>query len=71
MAATRHKTTQEPPIELPIGLNAWLLDCAPVQDCTTCQTQWRHLNAASRLGDIAQAARHATAVRDHAGGAHS
>ncbi|GGV64574.1 hypothetical protein [Streptomyces massasporeus] len=71
MAATRHKTTQEPPVVLPIGLDAWLLDCAPVSDCTTCQSEWRKLNTAKKAGRIAQAARHATAVRDHAGGAHS
>ncbi|WP_055534382.1 hypothetical protein [Streptomyces graminilatus] len=71
MAATRHKTTQEQPIELPTGLNAWLLDCAPVRDCATCQSEYQLRNAAEKRGDITQAAKHATSVRDHAGGAHS
>ncbi|MFF5965386.1 hypothetical protein ACFY64_16925 [Streptomyces collinus] len=69
--ATRHKTTQEPPVELPVGFNAWLLDCVPVADCATCQSEWRKLNACKKAGKIALAARHATAVRDHAGGGHS
>ncbi|WP_217253115.1 hypothetical protein [Streptomyces sp. AC602_WCS936] len=68
--ATRHKTTQERSVELPIGFNAWLLDCAPVRDCTTCQSEWQHLMAAKELGQITQAAKHATNVRDHASGAH-
>jgi hypothetical protein len=68
--ATKHKTTQEPPVELPTGLNAWLLDCAPAPGCKTCQTNWRLLKAAREVGDIVQAARHATLVRDHAGGGH-
>ncbi len=66
----RHKTTQESPVELPVGFNAWLLDCAPVRDCTTCQSEWQHLKAAEGLGDIQQAAKHATNVRAHASGAH-
>lgn len=70
MPSTRHKTTQEPPIDLPVGFNAWLLDCAPVRDCTTCQIEWRCLNAAKQLGNITQAAKHATKVRDHASGVH-
>ncbi|WP_149826121.1 hypothetical protein [Streptomyces tailanensis] len=68
--ATKHKTTQEPPIGLPVGLNAWLLDCAPVRDCKTCQAEWRHLNAAKERDDITQAAKHATKIRDHASGTH-
>ncbi|MEU8884571.1 hypothetical protein [Streptomyces hydrogenans] len=63
-----HKTTQEPPIDLPVGFNAWLLDCAPVRDCGTCQTEWRKLKAAEGVGDIGQAAKHATQIRDHSGG---
>ncbi|MGW0845555.1 hypothetical protein ACWD26_36560 [Streptomyces sp. NPDC002787] len=69
--ATKPKTTQEPPVELPIGLNAWLLDCVPVADCETCQCEWRKLNGWKRRGDIAQAARAASNVRGHAGGGHS
>ncbi|MFI9118690.1 hypothetical protein ACIGW0_04650 [Streptomyces bikiniensis] len=63
-----HKTTQEPPIDLPVGFNAWLLDCAPVPGCGTCQTEWQSLKAAKRAGDIGQAAKHATQIRDHSGG---
>lgn len=71
MTAPKHKTTQEEPIELPIGFNAWLLDCAPIANCATCQSEWRRLNAAKKRGDITQAAKHATEIRDHAGGGHS
>ncbi|MGC9539523.1 hypothetical protein [Streptomyces sp. UG1] len=70
MAATRHKTTQEPPVELPVGLHAWLLDCVPAPDCKVCTANWRQLNAAKQKGDITQAARHATEIRDHSGGGH-
>jgi alkylhydroperoxidase family enzyme len=70
MPSTRHKSTQEPPIDLPVGFNAWLLDCSPIAGCATCQSEWRKLNACRKRGDIAQAARHATGVRDHAGGGH-
>ena len=65
-----HRTTQEPPIELPVGFNAWLLDCAPVADCKVCAANWRQLNAAKEEGDITQAARHATEIRDHSSGVH-
>ncbi|MDT9694734.1 hypothetical protein [Streptomyces sp. P17] len=68
--ATKHKTTQEPPVVLPVGLTEWLLDCAPVRDCATCQSEWQRLNEAKELGDITQAAKHATRVRDHAGDGH-
>ncbi len=68
MAATSHKTTQEPPIDLPVGFNAWLLDCAPVANCAPCQSEWRSLNAAKKRGDITQASKHASKVRDHGGG---
>ncbi|MDO0937394.1 hypothetical protein QQY66_38820 [Streptomyces sp. DG2A-72] len=70
MAATRPKTTQEPPVVLPVGLNAWLLDCVPVPGCKVCAANWRQLNAAKHKGDITQAAKHATEVRDHASGVH-
>ncbi|KUL35375.1 hypothetical protein [Streptomyces regalis] len=65
---TKHKTTQEPPVVLPTGLDAWLLDCAPVKDCARCQSEWRQLNAAKNKGSITKAAKHARNVRDHAGG---
>jgi len=70
MASTHHKTTQEPPVELPVGLHAWLLDCAPAPGCKVCARNWKQLNAAKDDGDIAKAARHATEVRDHAADGH-
>ncbi|MFI9172538.1 hypothetical protein [Streptomyces lincolnensis] len=69
--ATKHKTTQEPPVVLPIGLNTWLLDCVPAPDCKVCAANWRQLNAANDDGDIVKASRHATEIRDHASGVHS
>ncbi len=66
----RHKTTQERPVDLPVGFNAWLLDCAPVQGCATCRTEWRNLKTAEEAGEIWQAAGHATKIRDHASGSH-
>lgn len=71
MAATRHKTTQEPPVELPVGFNAWLLDCVPAPGCKVCAANWRQLTAARNKGNITKAATHATEIRDHAGGGHS
>jgi hypothetical protein len=68
--ATKQKTTQEPPIVLPVGLEAWLLDCVPAPDCKVCAANWRLLGAAKDDGNIAQAARHATLIRDHASGVH-
>jgi hypothetical protein len=63
-----HKTTQELPIDLPVGFNAWLLDCAPAPGCAVCATEWRNLKAVEAEGDVGQAAKHATRIRDHAGG---
>ncbi|MBQ0825770.1 hypothetical protein [Streptomyces tagetis] len=63
-----HQTTQEPPIDLPVGLNARLLDRTPAPGCEACAAEWRSLKAAETAGNIGQAAKHATAVRDHAGG---
>ncbi|MFD0007155.1 hypothetical protein ACFVJ4_32655 [Streptomyces sp. NPDC127178] len=68
--ATKHRTTQEPPVVLPVGLNAWLVDCVPAPGCKVCAANWRQVNAAKDEGDIAQAARHATEIRDHASGVH-
>lgn len=58
------------PVDLPVGFYAWLLDCAPVRDCERCQSEWQRLNEAKELGDITQASKHATDIRDHAGGGH-
>ncbi|MFE2261579.1 hypothetical protein [Streptomyces griseosporeus] len=65
------ETRQERPLDLPVGFEAWLLDCVPVPGCKVCAANWTQLNTAKGVGDIAQAARHATEIRDHAGGAHS
>ncbi|KUO23024.1 hypothetical protein [Streptomyces dysideae] len=67
---TKHKTTQEPPVVLPMGFEAWLLDCAPVAGCKVCAANWKQPNAARSKGNITQAARHATEIRDHASGVH-
>lgn len=68
--ATRHKTTQEPPVALPVGFNAWLLDCRPVPGCEVCAANWKQLVAAKNKGDITKAAHHASEIRDHASGVH-
>lgn len=68
--ATKHKTTQEPPVVLPVGFNAWLLDCAPAPGCKVCAANWKLLSAAKDDGDITQASRHATLIRDHSSGVH-
>jgi hypothetical protein len=68
----KRQTTQESPIELPTGFNAWLLDCAPSPGCNVCTANWQQLNAAKQRGDITQAARHADEIRGHrsSGGRH-
>ncbi|OIJ92224.1 hypothetical protein BIV25_28415 [Streptomyces sp. MUSC 14] len=66
----RTKTTQERPIDLPVGANAWLLDCVPAPGCVICSANWRQLGTARDAGDITKAARHATEIRDHASGVH-
>ncbi|WP_179022979.1 hypothetical protein [Streptomyces sp. IMTB 2501] len=66
MARNRQTYPDPRPVDLPIGFHAWLLDCAPVADCETCQSEWQRLNVAKGLGDITQAAKHATNIRDHA-----
>ncbi|MBK3531486.1 hypothetical protein JHN61_09775 [Streptomyces sp. MBT67] len=68
--AMRHRATQEQPVDLPVGFNAWLLDCAPAPSCATCRAEWRSLKAAEEVGEIWEAANHATKVRDHASGSH-
>ncbi|WP_438290559.1 hypothetical protein [Streptomyces sp. HUAS TT7] len=70
MAATRHKTTQEAAVELPVGFEAWLLDCTPAPGCQVCAANWKQLNAAKADGELTKAARHATEIRDHAVGVH-
>lgn len=72
MAAMKQQTYPDPyPVELPAGLDAWLLDCAPERDCEVCQSEYRLLHIAKQRGDIAQATKHASKVRDHSGGGHS
>ncbi|GAA2643999.1 hypothetical protein [Streptomyces vastus] len=67
---TKQQTTQEPPIDLPVGFDAWLLDCSPAPGCEVCAANWKQLNAYKKAGDITKAARHATEIRDHASGVH-
>lgn len=64
------QTTQENPVDLPTGFNAWLLDCVPVRGCKVCEANLKQLNEHKAKGNITQAARHATEIRDHASGAH-
>jgi hypothetical protein len=56
---------------LPGTFDAWLLDCAPAPGCDVCAANWRQLIARKEHGDITQAARHATEIRDHVSGVHS
>lgn len=70
MTAAKHQTIQEPPVVLPVGFEAWLLDCAPAPDCNVCAANWKQLTAAKDDGDVTNAARHATEIRDHASGVH-
>lgn len=67
----KQQTTQEPPIDLPVGFEHWLLDCSPAPGCKVCAANWSQLDAAKKLGEIGRAARHATEIRDHASGVHS
>ncbi|GGS37136.1 hypothetical protein [Streptomyces violaceus] len=39
-------------------------------NCAVCQTNWKQLNVCKKKGDITQASKHATKIRDHAGGGH-
>ena len=68
---SKHQSTQEPAIDLPVGFEAWLLDCTPDPNCDVCQANWRQLTAARNGGDLGKAAKHATEIRDHASGVHS
>ncbi|MFF4750636.1 hypothetical protein ACWD5R_18535 [Streptomyces sp. NPDC002514] len=56
--------------QLPRGFDAWLLDCVPVPGCSVCGANWRQLLARKQTGDLTQAARHATEIRDHTSGVH-
>ncbi|MCF1599146.1 hypothetical protein [Streptomyces muensis] len=56
--------------QLPSGFDTWLLDCVPATGCDICAANWRQLLARKQLGDIAQAVRHATEIRDHTSGVH-
>ncbi|WP_427920820.1 hypothetical protein [Streptomyces sp. cg40] len=60
-----------PPAQLPSNFDAWLLDCTPAPNCAVCAANWRQLTASKQSGDITQAARHATEIRDHASGVHA
>lgn len=62
---------QGPSPHRPRDLDAWLLDCAPVPECDVCAANWRQLVRRKRSGDVRQAARHATEIRDHASGVHT
>ncbi|MER6381495.1 hypothetical protein ACWDBD_04195 [Streptomyces sp. NPDC001118] len=56
--------------QLPSGYDVWLLDCVPATGCDVCAANWRQLAACKQSGDVAQAARHATEIRDHTSGVH-
>ncbi len=62
---------QQPFPQLPTHFDAWLLDCAPLPDCDVCGANWRQLTSCKQSGDITQAMRHATEIRDHASGVHA
>lgn len=62
---------QQPSAQLPAHFDAWLLDCAPAPNCAVCAANWRQLTIRKESGDITQAARHATEIRDHASGVHA
>jgi hypothetical protein len=71
MGTKQQQTYPDPtPVELPIGFNAWLLDCVLAPGCKVCAANWKQLNSAKDAGDISKAARHATEIRDHASGVH-
>ncbi|MDV9169751.1 hypothetical protein R6V09_06325 [Streptomyces sp. W16] len=63
--------TAHPSAQLPNGFDAWLLDCTPTPNCDICAANWRQLTTCKQSGDITQAARHATEIRDHASGVHA
>ncbi|WP_181794801.1 hypothetical protein [Streptomyces sp. WELS2] len=55
---------------LPPGFDAWLLDCAPATGCDVCGANRRQPLACKQAGNITQAMRHATEIRDHPSGVH-
>ncbi len=61
---------QKHSVQLPSGFDAWLLDCVPAAGCDVCAANWRQLLTCKQSGDVAQAARHATEIRDHSSGVH-
>ncbi|MDQ8706772.1 hypothetical protein RCO28_30510 [Streptomyces sp. LHD-70] len=65
------QTTPEKPVVLPIGFNAWLLDCVPVPRCKVCAANWDQLQALKAKDKITEAARHASEIRSHASGQHT
>lgn len=62
------RTTQEQPLDLPIGFNAWLLECTPVRGCGACSASLKQVFSAKEAGNITLAAKHAAEIRSHAGG---
>ncbi|KUM72383.1 hypothetical protein [Streptomyces curacoi] len=69
--ATTARPEQNHSARLPSGIDAWLLDCAPATGCEVCAANWRQLVDCQQSGDIAQAVRHATEIRDHTSGVHA
>ncbi|WP_244190795.1 hypothetical protein [Streptomyces caeruleatus] len=70
-SAIATRAPSRPSAQLPDGFDAWLLDCMPISDCDVCAANWRQLVACKQSGDITQAARHATEIRDHSSGVHT
>ena len=70
-SATAVRGPSKPSAQLPRGFDAWLLDCMPVPACDVCAANWQQLAACKQSGDITQATRHATEIRDHASGVHA
>lgn len=66
----RQTTPDRVAVVLPIGFNAWLLDCAPAPDCKVCAANWRQLVEHRDQGRVYEAAKHATEIRDHQSGVH-
>lgn len=69
-SARGERDRRTPPAQLSANFDAWLLDCTPVPDCDVCSANWRQLALSKQMGDVRQAARHATEIRDHASDVH-
>ncbi len=68
----KRQTTPANPVFLSHAVHEeWLLDCTPAAGCRVCAANWKQLEAARDAGNIDQAARHASEIRDHRGGGHS